>query len=308
MNDINPSSFQDPLPVSARIIMLLLAMVLGLFIGQMAGLGIAEISGLGSEILTSPGWKPENSFQRTIYRAATLLGHLFTFLVPALLYARISFPQQWKPLMQTNQRPLGWQLFYGSLWIIVAFPVAQYLYVLNQMLPLPEWATSLEDGANELVQSLLVMETPFELLFTLLIMAAAPALGEEFIFRGLIQRLLELKTNKPHLAIFTAAVIFSAFHMQFEGFFPRLMLGLMLGYLFYWTRSIWVPVAVHFVYNGIQVVAAWYMPEMIQEPADTSEMNVETYQLIISLGLTFLMGYFLYRRSIQNEDPNSRTT
>lgn len=301
MNESQPTNYSDPLPASAQIIFLLLAVVLGMFLGQLFGLGIAHLSGLGDAIST-PGWTPENGFERTIYRAVALIGHLFTFLVPALVFARLRLGQSWKTYMQIDRRPLAWQLFHGSFWIIVAFPVAQYLYLLNQGIPLPEWAHFLEQSTNGLIEALLVMDTPFELLFTLIVMAVAPAIGEEFIFRGLIQRIIQVKSGKPHLAILVAAVIFSAFHFQFEGFFPRLMLGLMLGYLFFWTRSIWVPVVVHFVYNGLQVVAAYFSPEMLEEAGEKPDLIVEPYTLVLSLILTFVIGFFIYARSNRNDN------
>ncbi|MCB0706315.1 MAG: CPBP family intramembrane metalloprotease [Saprospiraceae bacterium] len=303
MNERPPFNFFDSLPAIAQIILLLLAMVLGLFIGQLAGLGLAELSGLGREMLSDPSWKPSDSFERTIYRSIALVGHLFTFLIPALLYARFLIRDHRRSYMQTNNRPQPWQLFYGSFWIIVAFPVAQYLYVLNQGIPLPKWATSLEDSTNELIQALLVMETPFEFLFTLFVMALVPAVGEEFIFRGLIQRFLEKGSQNSHIAILISATIFSAFHFQFEGFLPRLMLGLMLGYLFFWTRSLWVPIFVHFIYNGLQVAAAYFAPEAIGEAAENPDLSVETYQLILALGLTFLLGYYIRSRSQQLLNP-----
>jgi len=95
------------------------------------------------------------------------------------------------------------------------------------------------------------------MLFNLFMIAMLPALGEEFLFRGVLLRLFREWTHSTHLAVFISALLFSALHLQFYGFLPRLILGLMLGYVFVWSGSVWVPVIVHFFNNGLAVVAAW---------------------------------------------------
>jgi hypothetical protein len=90
-----------------------------------------------------------------------------------------------------------------------------------------------------------------------MMVAVLAAIGEELIFRGLLQRLFLEWTRNVHVAVFISAFIFSAFHLQFYGFFGRLVLGLILGYLFVWTGSLWVPIAVHFVNNAMAVIVSF---------------------------------------------------
>jgi membrane protease YdiL (CAAX protease family) len=296
-------NFPDPVPVVARVFLLLLAMIFGLLIGQLIGVGVAELSGISFETLQDPTWKPETAYERNVFRSITLFGHLFSFLVPALAYGWFLYRRSWPIMMMVHRVPKSKQLVLGAVWIIVAVPLVQYVYVLNQNLPLPNWADQLEGAAGELIQALLVMDSPLEFLFTLTVMAILPALGEEFIFRGLIQQMLEKRNGKPHLAILIAALIFSAWHLQFAGFLPRMLLGLLLGYLFYWSRNLWVPIFVHFVYNGIQVVAAYFSPEMI-EKATSGEISTDItpLQLAGSALLTFGVGYYFWRISQKEND------
>ncbi|MFA5196683.1 MAG: CPBP family intramembrane glutamic endopeptidase, partial [Bacteroidales bacterium] len=91
----------------------------------------------------------------------------------------------------------------------------------------------------------------------ILMIAVLPAIGEEFFFRGVLQRLLGEWFKNVHVAVIVTAVIFSAFHLQFYGFLPRFLLGMFLGYIFYWSGSLWVPIIVHFINNGLAVVVAW---------------------------------------------------
>ena len=119
----------------------------------------------------------------------------------------------------------------------------------------------MEATAEGMLRSLLVMESPAELLLNLLVMAVLPAIGEELLFRGVLQQKIERLSQRPHLAIWSTAFVFSAIHMQFEGFLPRMLLGAALGYLFYWTRNLWVPIVAHFVFNGAQVAAQYFARE-----------------------------------------------
>lgn len=91
------------------------------------------------------------------------------------------------------------------------------------------------------------------LLFNLLIIALIPAVGEELTFRGVLQQGLSRRMN-PHVAIILAAAIFSFIHFQFYGFLPRMFLGILLGYMFYVSGSLWTSILMHFVNNGTAVV------------------------------------------------------
>jgi membrane protease YdiL (CAAX protease family) len=88
----------------------------------------------------------------------------------------------------------------------------------------------------------------------LLVVALIPAIGEEFLFRGALMRILGAWIKKPHLVVWITAFIFSAFHFQFYGFFPRLLLGAFLGYVYLYSGNIWVPITAHFLNNGLAVV------------------------------------------------------
>ena len=87
--------------------------------------------------------------------------------------------------------------------------------------------------------------------------AIIPSVGEELFFRGLLQRLFSEWFRNVHIAIFVTSFLFAAIHMQFYGFLPRMMLGILLGYLFYWTGSIWIPVFAHFLNNGSAVILSF---------------------------------------------------
>jgi len=150
------------------------------------------------------------------------------------------------------------------LLVAASLPLINWLIALNEGLELPaflhaleSWMRETEDSAARLTEAFMVMPSAGALWFNLLMIAVLPALGEELMFRGLVQRLLGDWLGNVHLAIFLASVLFGAMHMQFYGLLPRIVLGLMLGYLFYWSGSLWVPVFGHLLNNGAAVMAAW---------------------------------------------------
>jgi membrane protease YdiL (CAAX protease family) len=142
--------------------------------------------------------------------------------------------------------------------VLSAIPVINYLEELNNQVSLPEAMKDVESLLRskeaemaELSKMLLTSDHTYtSLLFNLLVMAIVPAIGEEFFFRGVLQKTLEQYVKNIHVAIWITAVIFSAIHFQFYGFVPRLLMGAYFGYLLIWSRSIWVPIVAHFVNNA----------------------------------------------------------
>lgn len=92
------------------------------------------------------------------------------------------------------------------------------------------------------------------LILNLVMIAIIPALGEELLFRGLIQRHLSESFRNIHVAILVTAVIFSLVHLQIYSFLPRFFLGIVLGYLLFIGKSIWYPIIAHFINNAIGVI------------------------------------------------------
>jgi hypothetical protein len=125
-----------------------------------------------------------------------------------------------------------------------------------------QWMKQSEQLADKVTKLFLITNSSGVWLVNLLVMALLPALGEEMLFRGLIQRYMIGLTRNTHAAIWITACIFSAFHLQFYGFIPRLLLGALLGYLFVWSGNLWVPVLVHFINNALGVSIYYFAPAM----------------------------------------------
>jgi len=139
----------------------------------------------------------------------------------------------------------------------VSLPLVLYALNINQQLPLPEIFKMAGAQAEEALKGLLKMDNLAELFANIVLVALLPALGEELVFRGVVQQQLMRRIANPWVAILVSSIVFSAAHFQFDGFLPRMMLGFLLGWLYWRTRNFWVPVAGHFFNNGIQVVGQY---------------------------------------------------
>ncbi len=239
-----------------------------------------------------------------------LLQTMATFLLPSILGAWIwtenHNPFQW---LQLNRR-ISWQVALCAVLIMVcAIPGINLLADLNSRVELPESLDFIEqimkqqeDAAMHLTEMFLQADSLDDLLVNMALMALMPALAEELAFRGTLQQLISRSENGQldrhiHWAIWIAACIFSAIHMQFYGFVPRMLMGAMFGYVFVWTGSLWTPVIMHFTNNGIAVLSYYFLGNATIEKkyADTFGAGTTWWVGIISLVVVATLLFFLYR-------------
>ncbi|MDL2245617.1 CPBP family intramembrane metalloprotease [Parabacteroides sp. OttesenSCG-928-J18] len=206
------------------------------------------------------GWDADMTDSPDILRWAQLISSIGLFLVPALLYAWLSgddvrdflFIRKW-PKIQV----FFWALV-GLLLLAPTIGLAEHfnrqMHLPDILAPVEEWMRAQEDEAQQLTLLLLEEKGLVSLLFNLLVIAVGAGITEEFYFRGALQRIVARWAKNPHAVVWITAIVFSAFHLQFYGFLPRLILGAYFGYLLLWTGSLWVPVFVHFANNAISVI------------------------------------------------------
>ena len=244
-----------------------------------------------------------------------LLQTISLFLLPSLILAYLcsQTPCKWLQL----DKKVDWTVLLWAIGImLVALPAINLMSHWNQQMVLPTWLSGVEEWmknkeaeAEWLTKQFMSVTTISGLLVNLLLMAVLPALSEEITFRGVLQRLLnfQLSTFNSHLAIWLAAIIFSAIHMQFYGFVPRILMGALFGYILVWTGSLWVPMLMHFVNNGMAVLlyyianrAAWDMDKV-----DAVGTGNTLWLGVVSLVLT-IVGIYMFRRSTTMRSASSR--
>lgn len=247
-------------------------------------------------------------------------------LLPPLCMAYLwsNKPLHWLQLRTTSASNIG----FAILLMIIAIPSINMLSYLNQQMTLPTfleplevWMKVQEENAAILTEQFLRVNTLGGLLVNVLLIALLPAVAEELTFRGVLQRLFMGKAGvkyfgneaivqerkTPHVAIWCSAIIFSAIHLQFYGFVPRMLMGALFGYMLVWTGSMWVPILMHFTNNAVAVVlyfiaqrAGWNM-----ESLDAIGTSDTLWLGVVSMVLT-IVGIYIFRRSMTMSKASSR--
>ena len=271
------------------VVVLLLSLLL-VVVGSLAFGGTAILGALPSEEIST--WY--------FYYFMLALSSVGTFLLPAVIFrkrikAGDMFPQEvtrdWKPYLL------------GILFLFGISPCMSLISDWNMHMTLPkalegieQWMRAKEDEADAVMQVLVMTDRWDRLLMNVLLLGVLPGIGEEFFFRGALQHIAKRIFNNEQTAIWVVALIFSAVHLQFYGFFPRLLLGVFLGYMVVWSRNIWTSVLAHFINNTMVVLLAFYYTR--QGKSFVELMESDSYAIIVYIGslVSGLFIAFLYYR------------
>jgi uncharacterized protein len=203
---------------------------------------------------------------------------LAMFVIPPIIFGWFMLRNPWVYL-GIDKGPDKRLIIAVLLLAVSILPVLNLLAMLNQELQMPaflagieDWMKRTEEQAAELTMAFLTVNTFPGYLVNVLMVALIPAFGEEFFFRGVLQKVFYRWFRNPHFAILFVAIIFSAFHMQFYGFLVRLALGVIFGYLFYWSGNIWYPVLAHFVNNFMPVSLTYFFRDQF-DPAELEQVG-----------------------------------
>lgn len=229
------------------------------------------------------------------------------FIIPSLILAYIFHGNYWEYLKLKNS-PHVVYIILSILSIVISIPIINYFSYLNSNINLPDFMGILEDKminmeneANYLMESFFDTLTIERFILNIIMICVLPSLGEELLFRGIFQRLFIEWTKNVHIGILLGAFLFSFIHFQFFGFLPRLLLGIYFGYLFVWSRTIWLPVIVHFANNAFAVVYYYISGSNIGnseiENLGTSEGDFIFLALSIFLTFTLIYSIYIIKRS-----------
>jgi membrane protease YdiL (CAAX protease family) len=186
--------------------------------------------------------------------------------------------------------------------MFISNPSIELLSNINQKMKLPhflkgleDWMKDSENSAQKITDVMLQMKTVWAMLMDVLLIGLVTAIVEEFMFRGALQTIFARWTKNVHAAVWITAILFSAFHMEFYGFLPRLLLGVMFGYFVAWSGSIWPAVWAHFLNNGTDVVVTYLFQHKVikDNPDDQHIFNYIGYAIGIALLLLFM---YIYRK------------
>lgn len=220
------------------------------------------------------------------------------FVAPVFFaYRIVKEPQAY--LRTTIKFP--WGLLVLTLFIMfVSSPLIEWLSNINQRMvlsgplkPIQDWMRDKEDTAQKMTAVLLEMKTVGSMIKNVLLVGLLTAIAEEFMFRGVLQTIFTRWTKNQHAAIWITAILFSSFHMEFFGFLPRMMLGVLLGYLVVWSGSIWPAVWGHFINNGTAVVVTYLFQhkKISLNPDDQHMFNYSSYLFSLIIVVFLLLMY-----------------
>jgi uncharacterized protein len=268
-----------------------------LVVGNLIGLGIA--AGLfGLKTVTAV-----TQLDFTSPHAGTILwilqfaGTTFPIFAAPVFFAFVVARDPRDYLKTTFRFP--WPLILLVLAIMfISNPAIEILSDINQKMSLPPWLQWMSDSqknADKLMGLMLDMKTAGSLVFNIIFVALLTGIVEEFMFRGVLQTIFVRLTKNTHVAIWITAILFSAFHMEFFGFLPRLLLGVLFGYFVAWSGSIWPAVWAHFLNNGTAVVATYlFQHKIIKDDPDNQHLFSAAGYIISFAIMLFLL--FVYRK------------
>ena len=278
--------------------LLLLGLVgIGMFIGSLF------IAALGTNLLDVPFLqvpdamnKPENA---NISRLLNTLGTLLAFLVPALVFAKIVDRKPFVYLgfsLKMNTKQVG-------LVVLITFTgmiLSGALGMLNQDIPLPdEWlkkAKALEQTYKNAMLNMAHMNNISDFILAILVIALAPAIFEEVLFRGAFQKVFIQWTKNAWLGIIITSVLFSAIHFSFFGFLPRIALGIILGLIFYYTNNLWLSILQHFLNNAFVVLQLYIVQSQGKSIDKVMDETMPIWWGLVGLVLLILLFKQLYKQ------------
>lgn len=246
---------------------LLLMVGLGLIVASVVSLGIwAAMTDSSPLAIQTEMSNPENADAvRVLQIVSTLLG----FFLPAVAYAFICFRNGWTALGFQKGGVTLKLIGISLLLLLVCNPLIEALSQLNEAIPVPETMRqameAMESEYEKQVKLIADVSSPLKYLMSLALIALLPAVFEEILFRGAIQNLFERWFKNGWVAIVVTSVIFSAIHLSWYGFIPRIALGMVLGAIFFATRNIWYPIIAHFFNNAVVVTYMYYLKLTGQE-------------------------------------------
>ena len=231
------------------------------------------------------------------------VSHVFTFLLPSLLF--------WRWVERKNTRAFyletrdSWKKIVPIFFLtIVLMPFTGLMAEWNESMKLPEglsgveqWMKENESALARLTEFLMSFNSMGELVIAILVIAVIPAIGEEILFRGILQRKLAEHWANIHLAIWVSAAIFSAIHFQFYGFLPRLLLGALFGYLYFWTGRVGMAIFAHFVNNAFTVLLMWANRQKLINIDISSTESIPLGLSLLSLVVSIWLLRIIYKAS-----------
>ncbi len=224
------------------------------------------------------------------------------FIIPPFLIGYL-FNRNSFSYLKLNIKPQTSLIIAVVVLMICAIPVINLFAEINAraldyIFSPNNWMKNMEEVAMKTTEAFLKVDTTNGLLINIIIIAIIPAIGEELVFRGVFQKIFINWSKNIHFGVIFSAILFSAIHMQFYGFLPRFLMGLLFGYLFVWSGSIWLPIAAHFTNNAFAVIVSYFINiESLSKDIETVGMDFSTIiYAIVSIIIVSILLYLIFKK------------
>lgn len=224
------------------------------------------------------------------------INHVLVFIISSLIFLWIFHKKNILNFLQIRHFPPSYLILF-PLALISLFPVMGYLSQWTESLTLPGYLKNLDAQSMKSLESFLTMDGLFDLIVNIIIVGIIAGTGEEILFRGILQKELMLKINHPHLSIWITAFIFSLLHFQISGFFPKLLIGSVLGYAYYFSQSLLLPIILHIFNNSLAAVTLFFIGSENGSSVQ-SQTDISALSAIVSVFVFIWIFYIIARTRV----------
>lgn len=302
---LQPGLVSDRRPIVSLMLIVLMVFAGFTVIGPVLGYQIASFFYEGNilEVLQDPVNAPDARNVLLIAQGiAAFVGLIIVPLAYLKFYERKKLLTFFKPVVSVPAALILVPLI-GINFLVAISPIAEWNETVNFpdfMGGFEQWARQQEDMAAKLTEVFTTFNSTGQFLSAFVIIAVLAGFGEELVFRGFFQNEFQRLTGNPHLAIWISAFLFSVIHLQFYGFLPRMLLGALFGYLYIWSRNLWVPMFAHFFHNGFTLVMLFLYQQKITEIDIDSNESAPFSTILLCAGITILLLYIFRRITIRS--------
>lgn len=249
-----------------------------------------------------------NEYQREMLfvKLFQIIASVGTFIVPAIL-----FPKAINKLpiyfLRIKEKTTGYSIVTAIFLMVISMPAVSFIYEINKSIVFPQnlaWLElqlrQMEENAQNITSAFINTTSVAQLFLNAVVVAIVPAIAEELFFRGCLQNFVRLVFQNIHISVWFTAIIFSGFHAQFFGFIPRVMLGVMLGYIFVYSGSIWVAAIAHFFNNFFALLSAYLFKLNPQWQFLSEDFAFPAWMAVVSLVLIVVTVFFMLQQRFRS--------
>ncbi len=287
------------------LILISIALASFFIIGLLGTVLLSKISGMSLETMSdSAKWDYNSSTLITVIRGMQIIQFVSLFLIPSFLCAWFFSTNSKKYLGFKKPSNMGYFLVAAGV-LLLSLPLVSFLGELNRNVQFPasiaNWMKEQEAEAAKTIKALLSKHTIKDLILNIICIAGLAAVGEELLFRGVAQRLLIKLCKSPWAGIIISAFLFSAMHVQFYGFLPRFVLGILLGAIYWYSGSLWTAILAHFVYDAALIILVYFNPQSLNDENSLNLSNIALGAAISAALVVFLVLWMKKKSTVTYE-------